>query len=222
MKPLIYTFGYHGWGSHVKLMKATFLKENQKNRGRSLRWIDVRLKRNCKASGFNEQNVEKLIGQHHYRWIPELGNKGIEEGGGLWLKEPERGYEKLYNEIYHAEKDGMDLILFCHCEEYEYCHRSFIVDESPEDMLEYYPKTGETEFPPQSVQKLDLTSSKKLKVNNKSIRIPFNTTVQGYTSAFTIASGVITSYNDNSGQKQMRIIRRVIPDSEEKNAILWT
>jgi hypothetical protein len=214
----IYTFGYHGWGTHVPLMMRSFIKQNKAISGRGLRWVDVRFNRAVRAEGFTTGSPF-LKKKNFYRYIKELGNKALREG--IVINEPEKGFERLREEINSANKDGVDLILFCHCEEYAECHRKKLAKTAPMDVkkLLYKNRLNNTpEWPPVSAKTIDLTGKRGLKItSNGYIYVPKNVNVAGYSSPFVIPPGAEILFKDNDGVRRSEVVR-VTPSPDEKYA----
>ena len=89
MEPLtLFAFGYKGWGSTTaQLVEAIDKVEASRGFGPPV-FVDVRLAREVRAKGFAGKAFETLLGKPRYRWIPDLGNPGVKEGGDTRIKNP--------------------------------------------------------------------------------------------------------------------------------------
>ncbi|HLC15132.1 MAG TPA: hypothetical protein VJL89_02760 [Thermodesulfovibrionia bacterium] len=221
MKPVIYTFGYDGWGPHAKLMKKVCIEHNRKLKNKGLRWIDIRFNRKVRAEGFREGNVEAVFTKEHYRWIQELGNKAIVTNQPyIELADTKTGYRKLLMEIKEAEKSNMDLILFCHCPDYNYCHRKTVFDEAPKELKTLFCDLDYPEWPPFIIDKIDLTHYKtefKL-TSNGYLYLPHSIEIKGVSSPFVISQETEIVFYNKHGNKQSLTVERVTPSADEKIA----
>ena len=219
MKPIVYTFGYDGWGPHVELMKRVFIKYNENFKGKSLRWIDIRLNRKVRAEGFKEGG-KLLKSKKFYCHIKELGNEGINEGK-IRIANLKEGNKKLEAEIKKAKEENVDLILFCHCEEYIQCHRKTVVNKTTTKIKKYFYKNKQTKFPewpPLLKKKIILTGKKGIKMTKKYVHIPSKLKIEGYSSPFIIPPGSTIELTDNKNGKRILKVARVIPSADEKYA----
>lgn len=124
----IYSFGYWGWGSRVPELRRRFLKHNQNTRGRGILWVDIRIRRNVRAKGFNGDNPERLLGKCNYVWLPDFGNEDILSGGtGVKIRNYQAGFHQLCEAVNRAKKANADLILFCACPNVSECHRNNVM-----------------------------------------------------------------------------------------------
>ncbi len=214
----IYTFGYHGWGTHVPLMMRSFIRQSKAVRGRGLRWVDVRFNRAVRAEGFTTGSPF-LKKKNFYRYVKELGNKALRHG--IVINDPQKGFERLREEISSAQKDGVDLILFCHCKEYGDCHRKKLVETAPKDVKKLLVNNrlnNTHEWPPVLAKRIDLTGRRGLKItSNDYIYVPKNINVAGYSSPFVIPKGAEILCKINGGVSRFEVVR-VTPSPEEKYA----
>ena len=124
----IFSFGYWGWGSRVKELKRSFLKFNKTTRGRGILWVDIRIRRNVRAKGFNGDKTEELFGAHSYVWMKDFGNVNILDGrNGVTIKNYQAGFSQLCEVVKKAKRQNLDLILFCACECVSECHRNNVM-----------------------------------------------------------------------------------------------
>lgn len=219
MKPTLYTFGYDGWGPHVELMKRVFTKHNVSLKGKKVRWIDIRFNRSVRAEGF--RTGSKLLNSNFfYCHIKELGNSGVNEGK-IRIENFKAGNKKLDAEIKKARKENLDLILFCHCEEYIECHRKTVVDKTWSIIKKHFYKNRKTKFPewpPLLKTTINLIDKKGIKVTSRYVHIPCRMSIQGYTSPFVIPPGSQIVLLDSKKNKRILKVKGVIPSADEKYA----
>jgi hypothetical protein len=213
-KPMLYTFGYHGWGNQVPLMKKSFIKQNMTVRGRSLRWIDTRIRRSVRANGFNGKRTEELLGVKHYAWIPEFGNSAL-DAGGIRIADFKNGVKRFEQEIEDAQSNNMDIILFCHCEDYDDCHRKKLIEliaKHPIIKMLKLCDPKKPEFPSITTSHLDLTRLQDIKFGDDTIRLPHNFKTTNLSSPFVIAQGTMVRFKKRENIYE-REVKRVVPSN---------
>lgn len=218
MKPIVYLFGYDGWGPHVELMKAAFLGHNKRVRGRGLKWVDARLKRTVRAIGFRDNTPEKILGKDNYIWINEFGNLGIVDGGNIKIKDLHGGLNKLLAELHSAEKNKSDLILFCQCDQpdcHRYTVRSEILNTKEGKQLQF------AEWSINEKTSLDLQKI-PIKVTADAIHFPLTEKIRGMATPLTIAPGTSLTFVNKKDELETRVVGRVVPSADEKYAIIKT
>lgn len=229
--PLIYTFGYEGWGPHLSLLKKTFEAQNMLIRGRGLRWVDVRLKKQSRAKSFTGSNPEKLFGSNKYTHIKELGNESIAtKSNKIKLFDQKLGYAKLENELLKARAENKDLILFCSCIAYDECHRKKIVESSPMNIKKAYYKNPfydyVPEWPPVREEYVEINLCKlyprrKFKFTNSDIlHLKTKVNIPGYVSPLVIPYGVRISFYDEKRNLISGEVYTSLPSSDGKYAYL--
>lgn len=200
-------------------MMRSFIKQNKAVRGRGLRWVDIRFNRTVRAEGFTTGSPF-LKKKRFYRYIKELGNKAVYEGD-IVINDPKEGFKRLREEINAAKKDGVDLILFCHCKEYVDCHRKTVAKRAPKDvkgLLNKNSLNNSPEWPPVLAKRIDLTVKRGLKItSNNYIYVPKNISIAGYSSPFVIPPGLKIIYKINGGVRQSKAVR-VTPSPDGKYA----
>lgn len=216
MKPIVYLFGYEGWGPHVRLMKDAFIRHNMLVRGRGLKWVDVRLRRSVRAVGFSGNNPEKILGRGYYSWISDFGNKAIEGGHGI--KDIHRGFLQLQEELHEAEKGNYDLIMFCSCD-LSSCHRYEVRRQISQ--MEEGKGIEFREWPYSEVSEIDLRKH-DIEISPVAIQVPLGIKLEGIGSALTIAPGTSVRFFNRYGEEETRIVGRVLPSPDENHAILKT
>ena len=115
MEPLtLFAFGYEGWGSTTaQLVEAIDKVEASRGFGPPV-FVDVRLAREVRAKGFAGKAFETLLGKPRYRWIPDLGNPGVKEGGDTRIKNPAAA--SLLLELAESLSAARQrVVFFCHC-----------------------------------------------------------------------------------------------------------
>jgi hypothetical protein len=128
-----FMFGYWGWGSFPELLlDATAAVEDSRGFGPPC-FVDIRVSRSVRATGFREKAFEKLAGANRYVWMPELGNKRVaEHRQGLEIVNP-KGAETLLDLVVERAKKKQRLIFFCACPwpgttHKPLCHRRVVGD----------------------------------------------------------------------------------------------
>lgn len=118
MKPhTAFSFGYWGWGtSTAHLLRAVDAVE----RSRGFRppvFVDIRIRREVRATGFSGRAFEEKVGPRRYRWMRGLGNKRILTGSGppIQILNP-KAAEDLLDLILEAYDDSRRVIYFCSCQ----------------------------------------------------------------------------------------------------------
>lgn len=134
MKTLkLFSWGYYGWGNATKqLIKAVDGVEQ----GRGFQppiFVDIRIRRSGRATGFVGSAFENLLGDRHL-WMPKLGNKRIlsRKGKSIQIAQPE-AVDELLDLALKADKEKRRLIFFCgclwaKCEGKNACHRAAVTD----------------------------------------------------------------------------------------------
>ncbi len=129
MPVTLFTFGYWGWGSAAdKLVQACDAVERSRGYEPPI-FVDIRLSRSVRAPAFNGGAFEKIVGPSRNRWMPELGNSAIREGGSMRIKNPAAA-EQLLDLALASEQERKRVIFFCACEfpgvESTGCHRTVV------------------------------------------------------------------------------------------------
>ena len=123
----VFSFGYWGWGSRVPEMHRRALQVNREARGRGIKWVDLRIRRNVRAKGFNGKAPEQLLGKA-YSWIPALGNvRVLLRRSGIEIHDFDRGLALFVAEIEMAQRERTDLVVFCACKLPGECHRTTVI-----------------------------------------------------------------------------------------------
>lgn len=122
----IYMFGYWGWGSSTEqLIESTDAVEKQRGFGPPI-FIDIRIRRNSKAPGFQEKAFEKTVGKDRYQWMSDLGNEAVlkdfTSSKRLQIRRPDAAVE-LLDRAQQLAKENRHLIFFCACPCPCECHR---------------------------------------------------------------------------------------------------
>lgn len=125
MATTLFTWGYFGWGNATEqLVRAVDAVE--RDRGfRAPVFVDIRIRRNVRAAGFNGTAFEELLGPRHV-WMRGLGNEAIRTGeGGIRISEPGQAGDLLDLAL---QDEGRRVIFFCSCQWPKFdgrvaCHR---------------------------------------------------------------------------------------------------
>jgi hypothetical protein len=113
----LFTWGYYGWGNHTPdLVEAVDAVET--SRGfRPPFFVDIRIKRAVRASGFQGPAFERLLGQDRHRWMKSLGNTTIvtRTGPRIQIADPSAAAELLGLALELAREEQR-LLFFCSCQ----------------------------------------------------------------------------------------------------------
>jgi hypothetical protein len=176
----IFTFGYWGWGNETKLLlQATAEVE----RGRGFEppmFVDVRISRSVRASGFCSSAFEELAGPERYSWMRGLGNRAVRDGvpNEITIDHPEAATQLLDLAIERA-KMKQRLLVFCACDfpgptANPMCHRRTVANlvlaeaarrHAPVDVVEWpggEPRSIQLEVTHQELKKLGASSGRPL------------------------------------------------------------
>jgi hypothetical protein len=92
-------------------------------------FVDLRMSRSVRATGFREKSFERTVGKDRYQWMPSLGNRRIKTRSGprLQINDPAAVEELLGIGLRRIVK-RQRLIIFCSCglpvpPEEPHCHR---------------------------------------------------------------------------------------------------
>jgi len=116
MTTTLFSWGYYGWGNHTpNLVEAVDAVETSRGFQQPF-FVDARIRRSVRATGFKGTAFEKLLGEDRHRWMPELGNDFIRTGTGrpIQIAEPEAA-EDLLNLALESARNKQRLIFFCNC-----------------------------------------------------------------------------------------------------------
>lgn len=128
----IFKFGYYGWGNSTpQLVQAVDAVERARGFKPPI-FVDIRIRRAVRATGFNGTAFEKLLGENRHRWMRELGNKHIETRTGpqIQIAQP-KVVNDLLDLVVEAAEDRRRIIFFCGCEwprlgRHVACHRTTV------------------------------------------------------------------------------------------------
>ncbi len=110
-----FTFGYWGWGNHTQELVKTVNRIERDRGHRAPIWVDIRIRRNVRAQGFQGDAFAATAGKSNYRWCQGLGNQAILDGGRMRLMQPEAVGE-LLSLIQEADSKNRRIIAFCACQ----------------------------------------------------------------------------------------------------------
>jgi hypothetical protein len=130
----LFTWGYSGWGNATRqLVEAVDSVERGRGFAPPL-FVDIRIRRNVRAKGFNGPAFEKLLGPDRHRWLKSLGNKHIETRTGppIQIADPPAAVTLLELGRKGAEEHHR-VLFFCSCrfpraEGKTACHRDTVAD----------------------------------------------------------------------------------------------
>src|ERR1700722_16865662 len=119
----LFSFGYWGCGSATpSLVKAIDEAELQRGFEPPL-WVDVRISRSVRAVGFRDRQFEGIL-KARYEWMPDLGNKRVQEGRkGIEIRNPAAAKDLLQRAL---NRPTRRVIFFCSCEYPALCHRRVV------------------------------------------------------------------------------------------------
>lgn len=110
----LFMWGYWGWGGTTeRLVEAVDVVERSRGFTPPF-FVDVRIRRNVRAKGFNGNKFEVLVGQDRHRWMRELGNLWVQThtGFSVQINKPEAA-EELLDMVQALAKKKQRIIFFC-------------------------------------------------------------------------------------------------------------
>lgn len=117
MSTTIFTWGYYGWGNATpQLVEAVDAVETSRGFEPPI-FVDIRIRRNVRATGFVGNAFEKLLGANRHRWMKSLGNKFIQTRTGPFIQiaEPSAAGELLGLALDSANHKQR-VLFFCSCQ----------------------------------------------------------------------------------------------------------
>jgi hypothetical protein len=128
----LFSFGYYGWGNSTpQLVQAVDAVERSRGFKPPI-FVDIRIRRAVRATGFNGNAFGELLGEKRHHWIKALGNKQIETRTGprIQIAEP-IAVNGLLDLAMEAAADERRVIFFCGCEFPRFngrvnCHRTTV------------------------------------------------------------------------------------------------
>jgi len=128
-KLMAFTWGYWGWGESTPELVGAFDEVEQSRGWRPPLFVDVRAKREVRATGFRGAAFENLLGHARYRWMPGLGNAAVATGRGpMRLNRPQDADDLLELILRHHDL-RCRVVFFCSCESpwgAGQCHRQLL------------------------------------------------------------------------------------------------
>ena len=119
----LFSFGYWGWGSATKeLVEVVDAVEASRGFAPPI-FVDIRISRSVRAKGFDGHAFEKVVSPARYRWFEGLGNLGIQDKGGMRIKDPDAANDLLDLAI-ESTRNNRRILFYCACELPGKCHRS--------------------------------------------------------------------------------------------------
>jgi len=84
----LFSFGYWGWGNAAaRLVEAIDAAEASRGYAPPL-FVDTRISRSVRAHDFSGNAFEHLVDPARYRWMDDLGNLAIRQGGPMRIRNP--------------------------------------------------------------------------------------------------------------------------------------
>lgn len=116
----LFSFGYRGAGSATGALVSAANQAEACRGFESPLWVDIRISRSVRATGFRDRAFERLLGAD-YVWMPDLGNVCVREHrDGIEIRKPAAA-DKLLD---HAlGSPSRRVIFFCSCKLPGLCHR---------------------------------------------------------------------------------------------------
>jgi hypothetical protein len=123
MKKSVFMFGYWGWGNNTRAL-VNAIDSVEVSRGfKKPIFVDVRIRRNVRAAGFNGKAFEDIVGKSRYIWMPSLGNQSVaDQVSGIKIKDPASA-SLLLDKVIEFGKSKQRIIFYCACEFPCECHR---------------------------------------------------------------------------------------------------
>src|ERR1700681_4257208 len=117
MSNTLFTWGYYGWGNATpQLVEAVDAVEQSRGFEPPL-FVDIRIRRTVRATGFQGNASEKLLGPSRHRWMKSLGNKFIQTrtGPNIQIADPSAA-DELLGLALEAAGHKQRLLFFCSCQ----------------------------------------------------------------------------------------------------------
>jgi hypothetical protein len=163
MTTTIFTFGYYGWGSCTpQLVEAVDAVEMSRGFEPPI-FVDIRIRRNVRATGFVGNAFEKLLGPDRHRWMKSLGNRFIQTrtGPDIQIAEPSSA-DTLLDLALESAGHKQRFLFFCSCQWPIACHRCTVA----ELVLQAAKRRGESveivEWPGGKPKQIDLDVTPKV------------------------------------------------------------
>ena len=121
----VFSWGYWGWGNHTKVLVDMVDKVEASRGFLPPLFVDIRIRRNVRAVGFNGDSFEKLLGDR-YVWEKELGNESIIYGGDQIVINNPSSISTITDLV--KRESNRRVIMFCACDAPVCCHRSVVAD----------------------------------------------------------------------------------------------
>ena len=113
----LFTWGYYGWGSCTsQLVEAVDAVETSRGFEPPI-YVDIRIRRNVRAKGFEGSAFENLLGPNRHRWMKSLGNKFIQTrtGPDIQIAEPSAA-DELLDLALKSAGHKQRVLFFCSCQ----------------------------------------------------------------------------------------------------------
>jgi hypothetical protein len=127
-----FSWGYRGWGSSTKQFVRAADAVERTLGFRPPYFVDIRLRRSGRASGFVGYRFAYVAGQRRHKWMQSLGNMRIRRKTGppIQIKNP-KAASALLDLTLDCAKRRQRIIFFCQCK-YPHergrimCHRAVV------------------------------------------------------------------------------------------------
>lgn len=111
----VFSWGYEGWGNSTRELLQAFDAVEQARGFEPPVFVDVRVRRQVRALGFQDDAFEQRAGRARYRWLPGLGNAAVGTGKGpMRLVAPADAYELLGLALAQW-RQRRRVVFFCSC-----------------------------------------------------------------------------------------------------------
>ncbi|MGE0386217.1 MAG: hypothetical protein AB7Q97_15935 [Gammaproteobacteria bacterium] len=112
-----FQWGYWGWGNATaQFVEAVDAAEASRGYQPPF-FVDIRISRTVRATGFREQAFERLLGGDRYLHMPRLGNRAVKERrpGEIVIDDPAAA-DELLDTVLRAANSNRRVIFFCGCQ----------------------------------------------------------------------------------------------------------
>ena len=127
----VFSWGYWGWGSSTRQLRDMVDAVEGARAFRPPVFVDIRLSRSVRATGFRDHAFEKLLGSKRYTWMRALGNRRIGTGrGGIEIADP-KAVAHLMDVVIASAAERRRVVFFCACGSPRHegkvrCHRDVV------------------------------------------------------------------------------------------------
>ena len=111
----VFSWGYEGWGNSTRQLLQAFDTAEQARGFEPPVFVDVRVRRQVRALGFQDDAFELRTGRARYRWLPGLGNAAIGTGKGVMRLVTPADVHELLGIAQAQRRQRRRVIFFCSC-----------------------------------------------------------------------------------------------------------